>query len=88
MIWDEPTAPLDAKAEYAVYQSLSKLASDRTVVLITHRLASIRAADRIFFLDRGMLVEQGDHEELLHMNGRYAELYRLQTQLHGTENDA
>lgn len=85
VIWDEPTAPLDAKAEYAVYQSLSKLALDRTVILITHRLASIRNADRIFFLERGMLVEQGNHEELLRLNGRYAELYRLQTELHGME---
>ena len=85
VIWDEPTAPLDAKAEHAVYESLRKLASDRTVILITHRLASIRNADRIFFLDRGMLVEQGDHEGLLRMNGRYAELYRLQTLLHGIE---
>lgn len=85
VIWDEPTAPLDAKAEHAVYESLRKLASDRTVILITHRLASIRNADRIFFLDRGMLLEQGDHDELLRMNGRYAELYRLQTQLHGIE---
>lgn len=85
VIWDEPTAPLDAKAEHAVYESLRKLAADRTVILITHRLASIRNADRIFFLDHGMLVEQGDHQELLRMNGRYAELYRLQTQLHGIE---
>jgi ATP-binding cassette subfamily B protein len=85
VIWDEPTAPLDAKAEHAVYESLRKLASDRTVILITHRLASIRNADRIFFLERGMLVEQGDHDELLRMNGRYAELYRLQIQLHGIE---
>lgn len=85
VIWDEPTAPLDAKAEHAVYESLRKLASDRTVILITHRLASIRNADRIFFLERGMLVEQGNHGELLRMNGRYAELYRLQTRLHGIE---
>jgi ATP-binding cassette, subfamily B, bacterial len=86
VIWDEPTAPLDAKAEHAVYESLRKLASDRTVILITHRLASIRNADRIFFLDRGMLIEQGNHDELLRLNGRYAELYRLQTQLHGFED--
>jgi ATP-binding cassette subfamily B protein len=85
VIWDEPTAPLDAKAEHAVYESLRKLAADRTVILITHRLASIRNADRIFFLDRGMLVEQGSHDELLKMNRRYAELYRLQTQMHGME---
>jgi len=85
VIWDEPTAPLDAKAEYAVYESLRKLASNRTVILITHRLSSIRNADRIFFLERGELVEQGDHNELLRMNERYAEMYRLQTQLHCIE---
>lgn len=86
VIWDEPTAPLDAKAEHAVYESLRKLAAARTVILITHRLASIRNADQIFFLERGMLVEQGSHDELLRLNGRYAELYRLQTQLHGFED--
>lgn len=82
VIWDEPTAPLDAKAEYAVFESLRNLAQDRTIILITHRLASIRNADRIFFLERGALVEQGTHDELMELNGRYAELYRLQTRLH------
>lgn len=86
VIWDEPTAPLDAKAEHAVYESLRKLAADRTVILITHRLASIRNADQIFFLEHGMLIEQGNHDELLRLNGRYAELYRLQTQLHGVDD--
>jgi ATP-binding cassette subfamily B protein len=85
VIWDEPTAPLDAKAEHAVYESLRKLAADRTVILITHRLASIRNADRIFFLERGRVVEQGDHGELLRINGRYAGLYRLQTEMHGVD---
>jgi ABC-type multidrug transport system fused ATPase/permease subunit len=85
VIWDEPAAPLDAKAEYTVYESLRKLAADRTVILITHRLASIRNADRILFLECGSLVEQGTHDELLRINGRYAELYRLQAQLHGAE---
>jgi len=82
VIWDEPTAPLDARAEAAVYDSLRQLAAGRTVVLITHRLASVRAADRIFFMERGRLVEQGRHEELMALNGRYAELVRLQNTLH------
>ncbi|WIV99107.1 ABC transporter ATP-binding protein [Kinneretia aquatilis] len=82
VIWDEPTAPLDARAEAAVYDSLRQLAAGRTVVLITHRLASVRAADRIFFMERGCLVEQGRHEELMALNGRYAELVRLQNRLH------
>jgi ATP-binding cassette subfamily B protein len=83
VIWDEPTSSLDAKAEQAVYESLRKLAQQRTVILITHRLASIRKAHRIFFLERGVLIEQGSHDELLQANGRYAELYRLQTRLYG-----
>ncbi len=83
VIWDEPTAPLDAKAEHAVYESLRRLARDRTVVLITHRLASVRGADRIFLLDSGALAEEGTHEELLRLGGRYAELYELQLRLYG-----
>jgi ATP-binding cassette subfamily B protein len=82
VIWDEPTAPLDPKAEYAVYESLRKVAHDRTAILITHRLASIRHADRIFLLESGRLVEEGTHEDLLRLNGRYAGLYRLQASLH------
>lgn len=81
VIWDEPTAPLDAKAEHAVYESLRRLACNRTVILITHRLASVRNADRIFFLEAGALVEEGTHDELLRLDGRYAELYRLQVSL-------
>lgn len=82
VIWDEPTAPLDAKAEQAVYESLRRLARDRTVVLITHRLASVRKADRIFLLDAGALAEQGTHEELLRLGGLYAELFELQLKLY------
>jgi len=81
LIWDEPTASLDAKAEYAVYESLRALAQDRTVVLITHRLASVRGCDIIFVLDKGQIVERGTHEELLAMGGRYAELFTLQARV-------
>lgn len=87
VIWDEPTAPLDARAECAVYDSLRRLAVDRTVVLITHRFASIRGADRIYFLERGRIVESGRHEALMAAEGRYAELYRLQARLHALEEE-
>ncbi len=83
LIWDEPTAPLDAKAEYAVYETLRRISDGRTVVLITHRLASVRHADQIFLLHEGELAEQGTHATLLAAGGRYAELYELQTRLHG-----
>ncbi|MEV6604446.1 ABC transporter ATP-binding protein [Kutzneria sp. NPDC051319] len=78
LICDEPTAPLDAKAEFAVYESLRELAGGRTVVLITHRLASVRHADWIYVLHKGTVVEQGTHAVLLKAAGRYAELYSLQ----------
>jgi len=83
LIWDEPTAPLDAKAEYAVYESLRRLAGGRTVVLITHRMASVRHADRIYLLHEGRIVEQGTHDELIALGGRYAELHAIQARLHG-----
>lgn len=85
VIWDEPTAPLDARAEAAVYESLRTLARGRTVVLITHRLASVRNVDQILFLEAGRVIERGSHDELMRINGRYAELHTLQTRLHGLE---
>jgi len=88
LIWDEPTAPLDAKAEFAVYESLRLLARERTVVLITHRLASVRHADRIFLMHEGELAEQGTHDELIALGGRYAELFELQARMHSVPADA
>ena len=75
---DEPTAALDARAEYALFSSLRTLAQDRTVLIITHRLASVRHADRIYVLNHGAVIEQGTHAELLDLGGQYAELYTLQ----------
>ncbi|HEX9993789.1 MAG TPA: ABC transporter ATP-binding protein [Acidimicrobiales bacterium] len=88
VIWDEPTAPLDARAEAAVYDSLRRIAEGRTVVLITHRLASVRHADRIYVLHRGRLVEEGTHDELVERGGHYAELYELQARLHAEPRPA
>ncbi|GIF21096.1 ATP-binding cassette subfamily B protein [Actinoplanes tereljensis] len=78
LICDEPTANLDARAEHDVYQRLRELAAGRTVVLITHRMASVREADRIYVLDHGAVVEQGDHQELMASKGIYAQLFTLQ----------
>jgi ATP-binding cassette subfamily B protein len=82
LIWDEPTAPLDAKAEYAVYESLRRIARGRTVILITHRLASVRNCDRIYLLHDGALAEQGNHDALMAAGGRYADLYSLQSRMY------
>lgn len=85
LIWDEPTARLDPAAEYAVYESLRALARDRTVILITHRLASIRQVDRIYLLHQGTIAEQGSHAELLAAGGRYAAMYELQQRMYQPE---
>jgi ATP-binding cassette subfamily B protein len=78
LICDEPTANLDARAEHDVYRRLRDLAAGRTVVLITHRMASVREADRVYVLDHGEVVEEGDHDSLMAAAGIYAQLFSLQ----------
>lgn len=78
LICDEPTAALDARAEHSLFERIRTYADGRTVLLITHRLASVRHADRIYVLDHGQVVEAGDHQALMDLDGLYAELYRLQ----------
>ncbi|MFF8945034.1 ABC transporter ATP-binding protein [Streptomyces sp. NPDC014864] len=81
LIVDEPTAALDARAELEVFERIRGLAgSGQTVVLITHRLASVRHADVVHVLDQGQLVESGTPDELLATGGLYAELYALQAE--------
>jgi len=78
LIMDEPTAALDARAEYALFSSIRRHAADRSIVLITHRMASVRHADRIYVLRDGQVIEQGVHADLLALGGQYAELFTLQ----------
>lgn len=78
LILDEPTATLDARAEYEVFQRFSELTKGRTAVLISHRFSTVRMADRILVLAGGEIQEHGTHEQLLALGGRYAELFELQ----------
>jgi ATP-binding cassette, subfamily B, bacterial len=78
LILDEPTAALDARAEYEVFLRFAELTKGRMAVLISHRFSTVRMADRILVLQAGEMVEAGSHEELLERNGLYAELFQLQ----------
>jgi len=78
MILDEPTAALDARSEFEVFQRFKELSNDRTAVLISHRFSSVRMADRILVLAEGRLEASGTHAQLLAQGGRYAELFELQ----------
>jgi ATP-binding cassette, subfamily B, bacterial len=78
LILDEPTASLDARAEYEVFLRFADLTRGRMAVLISHRFSTVRMADRILVLADGSLVEQGTHQQLVALGGRYAELFELQ----------
>ncbi|MGY3053813.1 ATP-binding cassette subfamily B protein [Pedobacter sp. UYEF25] len=78
LILDEPTAALDARAEYEVFQRFAQLTKGKSAVLISHRFSTARLADRILVLEDGKLLESGTHQQLLKAKGKYAELFELQ----------
>jgi len=80
VILDEPTAALDARAEHEVFERFSTLSEGKMAVIISHRFSTVRMADRIIVLKEGKLIEMGSHQDLLKMDGLYAELFQLQAQ--------
>ncbi len=79
-ILDEPSANLDPVAEYALNQSMAKAANEKTVLFISHRLSTTVMADEIYMLEKGEIIEQGSHEELMRLDGKYAYMFRLQAE--------
>jgi ATP-binding cassette subfamily B protein len=80
IILDEPTAALDARAEYEVFARFSRLVAGRMAVIISHRFSTVRMADRIIVLREGTVVEDGSHDHLVRTNGLYSELFALQAE--------
>jgi ATP-binding cassette, subfamily B, bacterial MsbA len=88
LILDEATSSLDSESEKLVQQALGNLMKYRTTFVIAHRLSTIRNADRIIVLDRGRIVESGDHDALVSRDGHYRKFFRLQTEEAFTQSES
>ncbi|MFA5230702.1 MAG: ABC transporter ATP-binding protein [Candidatus Paceibacterota bacterium] len=80
VIFDEPTASIDAEAEYKIFNNIYKFFKNKTVVIISHRFSTVRNADRIIVIDKGNIAEQGTHDQLLKLDGKYAKAFKLQAE--------
>jgi ATP-binding cassette subfamily B protein len=78
LILDEPTAALDARSEFDVFQRFAELTAGKMALFISHRFSTVRMADRIVVLENGQIAEEGNHDQLASMGGRYAEMFELQ----------
>ncbi len=87
LILDEPTAAVDAKAEYEIFKRFEKLSKGKITVLISHRFSTVRMAHRVIVMDKGRIIEQGSHKELMKKKGKYAMLFSLQAQGYKEEKE-
>ena len=78
LVLDEPTAALDARSEHEVFERFAELTKGKMALLISHRFSTVKMADRIIVLERGVIAEEGRHEQLMARGGRYAEMFEMQ----------
>ena len=86
-ILDEPSSALDPISEYEVFQSMLEICSKKTIIFISHRLSSATIADKIYMLENGEIIEEGTHNELINLNGKYAEMFQKQAEKYKIERD-
>jgi ATP-binding cassette subfamily B protein len=86
VIFDEPTASIDAVSEYNIFNKIYDFFENKTVIIISHRFSTVRNADRIIVLDKGKIVEDGNHKELMALGGKYCEAFRLQAKGYDEED--
>jgi ATP-binding cassette, subfamily B (MDR/TAP), member 7 len=75
---DEPTSSLDSETEADIMNNIKSIGSDRTTIIIAHRLSTVQDCDQILVMDQGRVIEYGTHDELVRLNGRYTELLKMQ----------
>ncbi len=88
LVLDEPTAALDPIAESDMYQEYNKITKNKSALFISHRLASTKFCDRILFIEQGQILEDGTHEELLQADGKYAEMFAIQSEYYKEGGEA
>lgn len=88
IIMDEPSSALDPMAEYNLNQSILHNTNDKTVIFISHRLSTTRIADKIYMFDTGRLIEEGSHDALMEQNGKYARMFRVQSEKYQSNKEA
>lgn len=87
IVMDEPSAALDPFSEQKLYDTIDALSRDKTVIIVSHRLSSVKNMDRILFFENGRIVEDGSHVELMKRNGKYAQMFKIQAKRYGDNNE-
>ena len=80
MVLDEPTSAIDTKAEYAIFNNIFKTHLSKTILIVSHRFSTVRKADEILVMDKGVITERGSHQELMDYDGLYKEMFEIQSE--------